>query len=279
MTDTQTFYRQVIDVNGIETAYLEAGSAHAPPVVLLHDGAFGSDAQSCWSPVIPELSADFRVLVPDLLGYGGTRKLVAFDRDPMTQRLDHVRGFCAALGLDLPFFVGSSFGGGMVLRGAASGALPMKAGITIAGTGGLFMNLEQFSLLQNYEATSEWSRAVCEVMVGDLVTDDMVETRLARSKAPGHYEVLAAPSLVAPVVPASAGDWHPAYQAALSKIDVPILLIEGGDDTLFQTGWAAEMAKFMPTARPVVIAGTRHLPHVQKPHEVAQVIREFLQRG
>lgn len=279
MTEPQTFQRQVIEVNGIETTYLEAGSAHAPPVVLLHDGAFGSDARSCWSAIIPELATDFRVLAPDLIGHGGTRKLVAFDRDPMTQRLDHVRGFCAALGLELPYFVGSSFGGGMVLRGAASGALPMTAGVTIAGTGGLYMNVEQFRLLQNYEATAEWSRAVCEVMVGDDVTEEMVETRLAQSTAPGHYEALAAPRLVAPVVAASAGDWHPAYLAALGKVDLPILLIEGGDDTLFQTGWAAQLAELMPTASPAVIAGTRHLPHVQKPREVAQVIREFLRRG
>jgi pimeloyl-ACP methyl ester carboxylesterase len=49
--------------------YRSAGPADAPVVVLLHgfpDFSYG------WRGVIPLLSEDYRVLVPDLRGYGGT---------------------------------------------------------------------------------------------------------------------------------------------------------------------------------------------------------------
>lgn len=268
--------RRCIHVEGIETSYLEAGTAHAEPLILLHDGTFGSDAESCWSALLPELANRYRLLAPDLLGHGGTRKIVAFDRDPMTQRIDHIRAFCDALRLDSPYMVGSSFGGGMVLRGAAEGSLPMRAGVSIAGPGGLFMRLEQFAALQAYKPTEEWSRTVCKFMVSGTVSQDMVAERLARSKDPGHYESLAAPRLVQPAVPAEKPDWRPAYRTALARTNIPMLLVAGSDDELLELSWADELGSLLPNGRVVTIPGTKHQPHLDKPRDVAKGIRNFL---
>src|SRR5579875_352741 len=237
--------RQSILAGGLETSYLEAGPSNAEPLILLHDGTFGSDADSCWHELLPEFAARYRVLAPDLIGHGGTRKVVAFDRDPMTQRIDHIRAFCDTLLISAPYLVGSSFGGGMVLRGAAAGTLPVRAGVSIAGPGGLFMRSEKFAVLQAYEPTEKWSRAVCELMTGADVPQDMVTARLARSRQPGHYESLAAPRVIQPVTTAVPRDWRPAYQEALSRTRVPLMLVAGGDDELLEAGWAEEMASWL----------------------------------
>ena len=56
-----------IDVNGVRVAYAAAGSGET--VLLLHSSA-GSSAQ--WRPLTEILQADWRVLAPDLYGYGQT---------------------------------------------------------------------------------------------------------------------------------------------------------------------------------------------------------------
>src|SRR5688500_14713726 len=82
-----------------ETAYIEAGPADAPTIVMLHDGAYGSNARLCWGPVIEALVPDFRVLAPDLLGFGQTDKAVFLDRSPYAFRIDHVAAWCEAVGI------------------------------------------------------------------------------------------------------------------------------------------------------------------------------------
>ena len=262
-------------VNAVPTAYLEAGDPEATPLVLLHDGAFGSDSRLCWEELIPLLSGEYRVLAPDLLGHGGTAKLFFFDTDPLSQRINHIAAFCEVLGLDRPAFAGASFGGGMVLRGAADGKLPMRAGVSISGPGGLHMIPEQFAQLQDYEPSKEAAGRILEKFVAE-VTDDAARRRFESSMTPGHWETLSAARLRNPSAEAGAHDFRPAYREALGGITVPILLIAGGDDPLLDKGWATEMARLIPGARAEEIAGCRHLPQLDRPAEIARLVRQFL---
>lgn len=54
-----------IEVNGIELFYRQAGAG--TPLLLLH-GFFNSSDQ--WMPYLDDLTADFRVIVPDMRGHG-----------------------------------------------------------------------------------------------------------------------------------------------------------------------------------------------------------------
>ena len=56
-----------IDAGGISVKYFAAGAGE--PVVLLHCTA-GSGRQ--WAAMVEALRPDFRVIAPDLCGYGGT---------------------------------------------------------------------------------------------------------------------------------------------------------------------------------------------------------------
>ena len=81
---------RVVRTRLLDIALLEAGPADGPPVVLLH--GFPDDPLA-YQAVAPALAAEgWRVLMPWLRGYGGTRF-----RDPTTPR----SGQQAALGADL----------------------------------------------------------------------------------------------------------------------------------------------------------------------------------
>jgi hypothetical protein len=54
-------------VNGINMHYVLAGASAAPPVVLIHGWP---ETWFAWRKQIPVLSQKFRLIVPDLRGYG-----------------------------------------------------------------------------------------------------------------------------------------------------------------------------------------------------------------
>jgi pimeloyl-ACP methyl ester carboxylesterase len=264
---------QQVTVNGLTTNYLEAGEPAAAPLLLLHDGAFGSDSQSCWNHLLPLLADQFRVVAPDLLGFGGSAKVFFFDTDPLSQRIEHIAALCTQLGLDCPFVVGASFGGGMVLRGAASRRLPMRAGVSISGPGGLHMIPEQFARLQEFDGTEEAARRIEEMLVAQ-VNDASVKRRFESAQIPGHWETLSAARLRRPGAPASP-DFRPAFRAALGSVEVPIMLIAGADDPLLEPGWARELAAVIPTGRAEEVPDSKHLPQLDRPELVADVLRDF----
>ena len=90
----------------LDIAYLEAGPADGPPVILLH--GFPDDPLA-YAEVAPILAGrGFRVLMPWLRGYGDTRFL-----DPATPR----SGQQAALGADLRDFMDALGIGSAILGG------------------------------------------------------------------------------------------------------------------------------------------------------------------
>src|SRR6266511_291831 len=69
MTDTERpAIGHTADAGGIKTNYLEAGGG--APVVLIHGSGPGVSAYANWRLVIPALAEQFRVIAPDMVGFG-----------------------------------------------------------------------------------------------------------------------------------------------------------------------------------------------------------------
>jgi len=58
-------------VNGLQWHWVEMGAKDAPAVVLLHGIP---ESWRCWRQQMPTLSGQFRVIAPDLKGYGQSDK-------------------------------------------------------------------------------------------------------------------------------------------------------------------------------------------------------------
>lgn len=93
----QVHYRMV-DIQGVSLFYREAGPVDAPAVLLLH--GFGASSHM-FRDLIPELAQRYRVLAPDLPGFGQTtvKPGVAFDYtfDKLASVID---AFTLEMGLD-----------------------------------------------------------------------------------------------------------------------------------------------------------------------------------
>ena len=159
------FERRSIDVDGLVTGYLEAGEGD--PVVLLHGGEFGASADLGWERTIGALAAHYRVLAPDMLGYGHSAKVVDFV-DGRGLRIRHVARFCEVMGVDSAHFVGNSMGAINLLTDLTSDApaLPVRSLALICGGGAIQRN-EHADALYEYDASVEGMRRIVTALFFD----------------------------------------------------------------------------------------------------------------
>ena len=103
--------RHFIDVDGVQTHYVEAGQG--APFVLVHGGGATSSGQANYYDVIVPLSENFHVIAPDVVGFGYTAPGGAEHYSGEAQG-DHLTRFIEALDVGPVFLNGNSHGGFLV---------------------------------------------------------------------------------------------------------------------------------------------------------------------
>ena len=266
--------RRTVVVDGLVTSYLEAGVGD--PVVLLHGGEFGASAEIGWERTISALADRHRVLVPDMLGFGQSAKVIDFN-DGRGMRIRHIARCCAELEVEAAHFIGNSMGAINLLTDATSDSpvLPMRSMVTICGGGDIQRN-HHMEALYEYDATVPAMRRIVEALFHDPsypADDEYVQRRYESSIAPGAWEALAAarfrrPGAAAPPAPSS--------KRAYERVSVPTLVVEGGGDKLLPPGWAKEIADQIPGARSAVVEEAGHCPQIEQSSVVNALLLEFL---
>ena len=91
-------------------------------VLLIHGSGPGVSAWANWRLTIPALAPSFRVVAPDVVGFGFTERIAeAYHLDAW---VDHMLGVLDALGIERAHVVGNSFGGSLALALAIRHRLP-----------------------------------------------------------------------------------------------------------------------------------------------------------
>lgn len=268
-----------VSVDGVRTHYLEGGVAGGATVVLLHDGMFGANGSLTWSPVLEMLAEQYRVFAPDQLGYGKTQKVYDFGSSARAQRIEHLAKWMAAAGIRNAHVLGNSASGSLILHAAIQKCWPMTSAVSVAGTGGPFMQTEAYEPLQSYVPDHAKMRAIMELMVArrDGTFERLVTARYEQSLVRGHWENLSAPRLRAPGGPRAASDGDQKFFAQLAAVELPLLFIAGADDTLLEPGWETQLAAKCRGAQTLSIAGTRHQPQIDEPQRIHDAIDAFIQ--
>jgi pimeloyl-ACP methyl ester carboxylesterase len=260
-------------IDGLTTYYLEAG--RGDPVVLLHGGEFGVSAEISWEATMPALAEHYRVLAPDMLGFGGSAKVIDFN-DGRGMRIRHVARFCEQLGIGPAHFVGNSMGGINLLVDATSDrpVLPMRSLVAICG-GGEIQHNQHMQALYDYDASLPAMRLIVEALFLNPkypADEDYVRRRYESSIAPGAWEALAAARFRRPGAPPPP---IPSSTRAYERVDVPALIVEGSGDKLLPPGWAKEIADQLPRGRSAVIDAAGHCPQIEQPADVTSLLLGF----
>lgn len=187
-----------IKVNGMKTRVaIRKGENSTKSVVLLHDGAWGSSAMLAWGKVMSYLPQDWQVVAPDMLGFGHSEKAYIHGASHYDYRIRHISDLMNVLSIDEPVhFVGTSFGGSLILRAASKSAWNMASGISISGTGGPGRTPLSKEVLGNFKPGKGYIREVVKLIADtEEGLDDHIEERYQLSCDSGHYMSMMAPRI------------------------------------------------------------------------------------
>jgi pimeloyl-ACP methyl ester carboxylesterase len=67
----------------------------------------------------------------------------------------------------------------------------------------------------------------------------------------------------------------PSRTRPYERIGLPTLVVEGGDDKLLPSGWAAQIAKQIEGGRSVVVGKAGHCPQIEQYCAVNDVLLDF----
>src|SRR6201996_4512640 len=197
--NTTELTEHTVQVDGKPIFLSEAGSG--PAVVMLHGGGPGASGVSNYSRNIDALAPQFRVIVPDMPGYGRSAKGVD-QSDPFGYLADMIRGLLDELGLATAHLIGNSYGGAAALRLALDAPHRVDK-LVLMGPGGIGTTRAAptaglISLMSYYGGDGP-SRDKLEAFIrnylvheGASVPDDLIELRYQGSIDP---EVVANPPL------------------------------------------------------------------------------------
>ncbi|WFS11732.1 alpha/beta fold hydrolase [Rhodococcus aetherivorans] len=256
---------RTVTVAGKDIFFAETGEG--PAVLLLHGGGPGASGVSNYSRNIDELARKFRVIVPDLPGYGRSSKGV--DRsDPFGYLADNIRGLLDALNLGRAHLVGNSYGGACALRLALDTPERVEK-MVLMGPGGIGttrgLPTPGLQSLLSYYTGDGPSRDKLEgfirkylVFDGATVPDEVIDERYRSSIDPA---VVADPPLRRPSGPCALRTlWGMDFtrDRRLRRLATPTLVIWGADDKVNRPSGGRMLAHTMPNCDLLLAANTGH---------------------
>jgi pimeloyl-ACP methyl ester carboxylesterase len=260
-----------VAVRGIHLEVEDHGTG--VPVVLLHGFPLSS---AMWDPLRPALAEVARVVTPDLRGFGGSDKPAA--GYGMTELADDVAALAGALGLERLVLGGHSMGGYVALRVAAA------LGDRLAG----LILVDTRADADSEEAAARRTAALAAIDRdgGVRYLDGFVPNLLSPATRERAPRLLAELRAIAAAVPdhVLAGCQRamlerPDSRELLPRLDLPVLVVVGEDDTITPPDVARATAAALPRATLAMIPGAGHTPTVERPIPTAEAIVGFLRRN
>jgi 2-hydroxy-6-oxonona-2,4-dienedioate hydrolase/4,5:9,10-diseco-3-hydroxy-5,9,17-trioxoandrosta-1(10),2-diene-4-oate hydrolase len=253
---------EVVQVGRREVFVTEAGSG--APVVLLHGGGPGATGASNYDRNIDALARHFRVIVPDLPGYGRSSKDLDL-ADPFGDLATVVRGLLDELGVARAHLAGNSYGGAAALRVALDRPDRVDR-LILMGPGGIGttrgLPTQGLKNLLGYYGGDGPSRDKLATFIrdylvhdGSLVPEELIDLRYEASIQP---EVVASPPLRRPSDLRTLLRMDLSRDPRLARCDVPTLVVWGAQDKVNKPSGGPFLARTMPSCDLYVAANTGH---------------------
>jgi pimeloyl-ACP methyl ester carboxylesterase len=211
-----------------------------------------------------------------MLGWGGTDKIYNFS-DPADYRINHLRRLFDLLGIREAFFVGSSAGGGTILRAAVMNppSFGIRKMVTICGNASVFKTNSQADL-DNYAPSVENMKKIVALLYHDSKwqTEENIRDRYESSIIPGAWEALSAARLRSPVH--QTRSTTDAFVEKLSQSRIPLLIMSCEHDPLNQKDWDIQFQKIVPGSEVHRFMHSSHEPQIEETEEFNRVLVEFL---
>jgi pimeloyl-ACP methyl ester carboxylesterase len=261
-----------IDAGGISLKYFAAGVGE--PIVLLHCTG-GSGRQ--WAGMAEALRSDFRVIAPDLCGYGGTAHWPGNGTFNLAVEADLIAALLDMLG-NPAHIVGHSYGGAVALQLALRHPRYLKT-LTL-------IEPASFHLLRDGDNIDERAfRQILEVgaTVANAVNCGDYQGGMRRFVdywgGEGAWNALPASqrlALAARINKVTLDFWatlnDPMRQADLASLEMPTLVVSGGQSPLPTRRICFHLARMIPNVTARTVASAGHMAPVTHFSEVLPLV-------
>ena len=270
-------YSRFIEVDGLRIHYQEAGRTDAPVVILIHGFA---SSNLVWSKVLLELAeAGFRVVAPDLLGYGYSGKPKELDYT-ITRQSQMVVGLMRQLEIDSAVLIGSSYGGAVAATVALDHPELVKKLVLVG------------AVTNNRPTRYMLMRLFGSPIIGDILSPLLVGSRrLLRRRMKRVYDrhswVMDEKRVDARHIPLRTRGAHRAIIRTVRRWDAervsrdahtmtrPTLIVWGENDREVSIEDGRRIHEQIPNSRLFVFRECGHLPHEEYPEEFIKLVSEF----
>jgi len=251
-------------VFGCTIRYYDVGSG--PPLVLLH--GLGGDADD-WAFCLEALSASYRVIAPDLLGFGRSGKPhIDYTISGFVEVLEH---FLRGLNIERTTLLGHSLGGWV----AATFALRFPEAVhklVLVDAAGVWGEMTELPVNLRV-STLAHMREVFEHLFYDktLASDALIEMAYRQHLERGDGYTIHNLLL-------NLRSGHECLEERISALQMPTLIVWGEADEMIPVNTARHIQGLVSGSTLQIIPQCGHLPELEKPGEFVACVLEFLGR-
>lgn len=263
-----------IDAGGLSTNYHDLGSGY--PVVLLHGSGAGVTGWENWHGLMPDLARHFRVLVPDIVGFGFTQR-PAEQRYTIKLWVRHLLDFLDALGIEKAVVIGNSFGGALGLATAMRNPHRLERMVLMGTPAGDFERVTQEANSWYHDPSPQHMRALLRQFPYDpsIVTEEMVRLRLEVTQHVGGMEAY---RRLFPE-PGKVGEVRTVRgipESDLEGIETPLLVLHGREDGMVPLECGLRIARRCPNAELHVYGKCGHWVQIERREQFLAHSLQFL---
>ncbi len=244
-----------------------AQSGQGPALFLFH--SLLSDRAS-FDAIVPKLSQSYRVIVPELPGFGGSRAVGGDLADVADRMAEAVRD---AAGGDEAIVLGNGYGGFVALQMAIRDP-NIAAKLILADCGAAFSESGR-EAFRNMAAASKAKglSVITDVAMRRLFAPEFQEKHPDLMRDRREAFLRTDPAVFRAACAALAElDLRP----ELAQLKVPVLVLVGEHDEATPPPMSRELAAGLPNARLKIIPGCAHVPQLQSPEVFFDAIGDFL---
>lgn len=242
-------------------------------VLLIHGSGPGVSAWANWRLTIPALEPYFRVIAPDIVGFGFTERAVeSYD---LTTWTAHVIGVLDTLGIDRAHVVGNSFGGSLALSLAIRHPDRIRR-LGLMGAVGLDFPLTPgLDAVWGYEPSVEAMAELLRIFTATPAPglEDLAELRYQASIRPGVQEAYSA------MFPPPRQRWVNALahdEAHVAGIVAQTIIFHGREDRVIPLATSLRLFELIPDAQLHVFGNCGHWTQIEHAEAFNRLLRDFL---
>ncbi|UTJ06820.1 alpha/beta fold hydrolase [Arcobacter roscoffensis] len=215
-----------INTGNYNTNYHDLGEGEV--VLFIHGSGPGVSAFANWRLAMPQLAKNFRVIAPDMVGFGYSDRPndITYSMDEWVEQAINLMD---ALKIEKFNIVGNSFGGGLALCLAIKYPNRVNKMVLMGAMGVDFEITAGLDQAWGYTPSIENMKALLDTFAysRELVTDDLAKMRYEASIRPGFQESFSSmfPEPRQNSVKSMASD-----EKEIASIDKDVLIIHGRDD-------------------------------------------------